>query len=499
MLTGCKTGVFGATSIDLVAGTIEFEEATMPGLEETIKDFAKKAGAALVGVAGPERMDGPASLDPGFIMRGARSIVSIAIPLDVNAIYEFFGKISPAPHNIDQAIKNQRAHRICTEIADYLIGLGYKAKAVPPNNTYRRSVDPFMVRPTFSHRFGALVAGLGSFGLSGNLVTKEYGACIILDTVVTSARLKSDPLQPARFVMDNRCKTCKLCDKSCTMGMFRDDDEEYLLINGELHARGKRDNVDFCNAPCFGLHAISRDNKWTNWGQHWIKEWMDAQPDPHNRREIREAYMRVGGRSGDSTLRFDTIRHIGRELYPRDKVEDSLPDYEHLPRDEQERAKIMVGLYERIGFKGLERDPNLITCSQCMMVCGQDFEETRKRYDLLLSSGYVVPDPDWKMIHVDTYEEALALKEKYKRHVHPAEMIKDTQASGKLWFKDYFGYEPVGEFKDLVYRIKARSACARAGLKGKEATAPLLINPSYLAAMMLPPRKKKKKRPVANS
>jgi hypothetical protein len=281
--------------------------------------------------------------------------------------------------------------------------------------------------------------------------------------------------------------------------MFRDDDEEYLLINGELHARGKRDNVDFCNAPCFGLHAISRDNKWTNWGQHWIKEWMDAQPDPHNRREIREAYMRVGGRSGDSTLRFDTIRHIGRELYPRDKVEDSLPDYEHLPRDEQERAKIMVGLYERIGFKGLERDPNLITCSQCMMVCGQDFEETRKRYDMLLSSGYVVPDPDWKMIHVDTYEEALALKEKYKRHVHPAEMIKDTQASGKLWFKDYFGYEPVGEFKDLVYRIKARSACARAGLKGKEATAPLLINPSYLAAMMLPPRKKKKKRPVANS
>jgi hypothetical protein len=471
----------------------------MPGLEENIKDFAKKAGAHLVGVAGPERMDGPASLDPGFIMRGARSIVSIAIPLDVNAIYEFFGKISPAPHNIDQAIKNQRAHRICTEIADYLIGLGYKAKAVPPNNTYRRSVDPFMVRPTFSHRFGALVAGLGSFGLSGNLVTKEYGACIILDTVVTSARLKSDPLQPARFVMDNRCKTCKLCDKSCTMGMFRDDDEEYLLINGELHARGKRDNVDFCNAPCFGLHAISRDNKWTNWGQHWIKEWMDAQPDPHNRREIREAYMRVGGRSGDSTLRFDAIRHIGRELYPRDKVEDSLPDYEHLPRDEQERAKIMVGLYESIGFKGLERDPNLITCSQCMMVCGQDFEETRKRYDMLLSSGYVVPDPDWKMIHVDTYGEALALKEKYKRHVHPAEMIKDTQASGKLWFKDYFGYEPIGEFKDLVYRIKARSACARAGLKGKEATAPLLINPSYLAAMMLPPRKKKKKRPVANS
>ncbi|MCX5996357.1 MAG: hypothetical protein NTV42_01810 [Chloroflexi bacterium] len=163
-----------------------------------------------MGVAGSDRMDGPASLDPGFIMRGAKSIVSIALPLDVNAIYEFFGKISPVPHNIDQAIKNQRAHRICTEIAEYISSLGYKAKVVPPNNTYRRSIDPFMVRPTFSHRFGGLVAGLGSFGLSGNLVTKEYGACIVLDTVVTNAKLKSDPVQPARFVMDNRCKTCKL-------------------------------------------------------------------------------------------------------------------------------------------------------------------------------------------------------------------------------------------------------------------------------------------------
>jgi hypothetical protein len=466
----------------------------MASLEENIKDFAKKAGAALVGIAGSERMDGPASLDPGYILRGGKSIVSIALPLDVNAIYDFFGKISPVPHNIDQAIKNQRAHRICTEIAGYIISQGYKAKVVPPNNTYRRSIDPFMVRPTFSHRFGGLVAGLGSFGLSGNLVTKEYGACIVLDTIVTNAKLKSDPVQPARFVMDNRCKTCKLCDKSCTMGMFRDDKEEYLLINGELHARGKRDNLDFCNAPCFGLHGISRDKKWTNWGQHWIKEWMDEQPDPKKRQEIRSAYMRVGGRTGDSTLRFDVIRHVARDLYPREKVEDFLPDYEHLPKSEKERQNLMVQLYEKMGFHGLDRDPNLITCSQCMMVCGPDFEETNKRYDLLNSSGYVVPDPDWKMIHVDTYDEAAALKEKYKRRVSTMEMMKDAQASGKLWFKDYFGYEPVGEFKDWLYRMKVKKACSKAGLKGKEALAPLLINPSYLAGMIFPQKRKDRMR-----
>ena len=468
----------------------------MPSLEENIKDFAKKAGASLVGVAGPDRMDGPPSLDPAFIMPGAKSIVSIALPLDIPSIYDFFGKVSPAPHNMDQAVKNQRAHRIAREIADYLVSLGYKAKAVPPNNTYRRSIDPFMVRPTFSHRFGAVVAGLGSFGLSGNVVTSEYGAAVVLDTVVTNARLKSDPVQPARYVMDNRCRTCKLCDKSCTMGMFRDDDEEYLLINGELHARGKRDNLDFCNAPCFGLHSISRDKQWTNWGQHWIKEWTDSQPDPTKRAEVRQTYMRVGGKTGDSTLRFDVIRHVARDIYPREVVEDFLPSYENMPNSEEERRRIMVQMYEKMGFPGLQRDPNLITCSQCMMVCGKDFDETKKRYDMLTNSGYVVPDHDWKMIHVDTYEEAMALKEKYKRRVHPAEMIKDAQASGNLWFKDYFGYEPVGEFKDLVYRMKVKNACAKAGLKGKEALSPLLLNPTYLASMFFPQKKKRKKKPV---
>lgn len=467
----------------------------MENLEQQIKDFAKKAGASLVGIAGPERMDGPASLHPAYIMRGAKSVVSIALPLDVDAIYEFFNKTSPVPHNIDQGIKNQRVLRISLEIEEYLRSLGYQAKTVPPNNTYRRSPDPFAVRPTFSHRFGALVAGLGSFGLSGNLITRNYGACVVLGSVVTNAKLESDPVQPARFVMDNRCRTCKLCDKACTMGMFRDDEEEYLLINGELHARGKRDNIDFCNAPCFGLHGISRDKKWTNWGQHWITEWTEKRPDPKNRREIRSTYMAVGGRTGDSALRFDVIRHVGRNHYPREQLEDLLPSYKDLPKDEEARRQLLIKVYESIGFKGLDRDPNLITCSQCMLVCGPDFEETKKRYDMLLNSGYVVPDADWKMVHVDTYEEARALKEKFKRRVSPEEMTNDRQNSARIWFTDYLGFDPVGEYKDFIYRRRVKKACARAGLKGKEALTPMMINPAYLVSMVMP--KKKKKKPTA--
>jgi hypothetical protein len=463
-------------------------------LEQKIKDFAKKAGAGLVGIAGPGRFDGPPSLDPTFEMPGGKSIISLVLPFSVGAIYEFFGKVSPTPHNIDQTKTNQRMNRISKEIADYIVSLGYKAKPVLANNTYRRCLDPFAIRPSFSHRMGAVVAGLGTFGLSGNVVTKEYGAATVLGTVITNAKLESDPQLPPRYAMDNRCKTCKLCDKSCTMGMFRDDDEEYLLINGELHARGKRDNIDFCNAPCFGLHAISRDKKWTNWGQHWIKEWTDSQPDPNDRVGVRQTFMRVGARSGDSTLRFKTIVRTAHELHPRGLVEDLLPDYESLPKDENERIKILLKAFENMGSFGLERDPNLITCTQCVLVCGPDFEETKKRYDLLCSSGYVVPDADWKMHHYDTYEEAV--KHRYVRRVPRAEMMKDATENGKLWFNNYFGIEPKGEIQDFFYQIKAKNACAKAGLKGKEARAPIIINPAYLMAMMMPQKKMGNGRPA---
>lgn len=465
----------------------------MPTLEENIKGFAKKAGAALVGVAGPGRFDGPPSLDPTFEMPGAKSIVSLAVPLSAGAIYDFMGKVSPIPHNLDQAKMNHKMNRLTREVADYLVGLGYKAKPILANNNYRRCLDPFAIRPSFSHRFGAVVSGLGSFGLSGNVVTKEFGSAMVLGTVATNAKLVSDPVRPARETMDTRCKTCKLCDKSCTMGMFRDDDEEYLLINGELHARGKRDNIDFCNAPCFGLHGISRDKKWTNWGQHWIPEWIDSQPDPTDRAKVKQVFMRFGSRIGDSTVRFVGIRHMAHDPHPRELVEDIIPDYEQLSKDENERLKLWTKCLENMGSTGLERDSNLLTCGQCMLVCGPDFAETKKRFDMLVNGGYVVPDSNWKMHHYDTYEEAA--KARYIRRVPRAEMARDATANGKLFFTDYFGFEPKGEIQDFFYQIKAKNACAKAGVGGKEAKAPILVNPSYLMAMALPPKKKKRPAP----
>jgi hypothetical protein len=74
----------------------------MGALESRIDGFLRDRGVEVSGFAGPERLDGPPSLNPRRTMRGARSIVSLALPMNVKAIEDFLGKRTAVPHNLDQ-------------------------------------------------------------------------------------------------------------------------------------------------------------------------------------------------------------------------------------------------------------------------------------------------------------------------------------------------------------------------------------------------------------
>jgi hypothetical protein len=126
-----------------------------------------------------------------------------------------------------------------------------------------------------------------------------------------------------------------------------------------------------------------------------------------------------------------------------------------------------------MGVKGL-KDPYVLTCGQCVLVCGPDFAETRKRYDLLARSGYVVPGPDGKMMRVKTFEEAQSAKNKYPLpSLSRRERIQGS--GGAFWVKNYLGFELMPELQNWLYQRRARKACAQAGLAGKEAKAPTLF------------------------
>jgi ferredoxin len=378
--------------------------------------------------------------------------------MNVNAIYDFLSKKTPVTHNTDQLIANQKIHHIAKRLADYLKDRGFRARAVPTNNNYRRSPDVYSTHPDFSHRFGAIVSGIAGQGMSGNVMTKEYGAAVYLSTVVTDAVLKSDPLLPPRYFIDQYCKKCLICDKACPAKMFEMEKEEYVLLNGELHPRGKRRSIDLCNASCFGLHSLSPDKKFSSWGRHWISSWVGREPNPE-KENIRKKLLVKGASVGDSTIRYKLIRSIGCELHPEEWIDNwkIVRRYEDLPQDELEQRKIQSGLIKKYLGISIE-DPNVLTCGQCALVCGPDIHESAKRLKLLKEGGIVVPGKDGRNVVVKTFEEARKIREQYPFRISRLRMLSDSLQSGVLWMAYYFGIEPRSIFKNWIYQRKLKRA-----------------------------------------
>jgi len=434
----------------------------MTRIEDRIKDFVKSQGVEVVGIAGPDRLDGPPSLDPTYTLKGARSIVSMAMPMNVDAIYKFLGKESNSLHNLDQTRMNTRMHRLAARVATFIESLGYPAAAVPANNSYRRSFDAFATHPSFSHRFGAIAAGIAAHGWSGNVMTEEYGAALYLDTVVTAAELKSDtPRYTPRHFIDEYCSKCRLCEKTCVAGMFEAKNEEYVLLNGQLHPRGRRRSIDLCNASCFGLHSLSRDKKWTTWGTHWIEDWVEQEPDGENKRKMRMTLFREGIKAADSTPRYSLIRNVAFKLQPEEFIESYCSDVEQTP-SETERFQKLLRFAGQLGVKnpGLLKNERVLTCGQCALVCGPTRAECRKRFGLLENGGFVVPGPNQEATVVKTYDQACETRKKYTPKVPVTDMIKDFAASTVMWHQYYGGIEPKSVVQGFLYNRKLKRAVA---------------------------------------
>ena len=434
-------------------------------LEEKIKDFVHDQGVEVVGLAGPERLNGPPSLDLNYSMPGARSVISMALPMNVDALYDFLAKRSPAPHNLDQFLNYQRLQHIGANVAEYLVSMGYRAMGVPLSADYRRALYVFRPRPAFSLRLGAIASGIAGQGWSGNVKTKEYGASIYLGGVLTDAVLESDPLVPTGYFTDNFCVKCKRCTKACPTRMFEAKESEYLLLNGHLLPRGRRQNIDMCHISCFGLHSLSPDRKMSNWGQHWINGWVDRQPDPTRTLEVIWDMLKRGLTTGDAAPRFEVLRRLCSIVYP-EALFEGIPELEDFPEEEPERIRILADFVRRMGVKGIDDYPVPIICGQCALVCGPTLEETAERYRTLAEAGLVVPGQGGTMIRVDTFEEARELREKYPLRPGLPRMLKDVLDTFIMWHKNYFGLEPRSFIGARLYELRLRKALREAG-KGR--------------------------------
>lgn len=340
-------------------------------IENQIKSLARESGAALVGIASKQRLyDTPPSGNPEYLLPSAESIISFAVTLDKNMIRDFISKKNWLPHCEDRKHVARLLYRISDRLVDFLKSEGFDAITVDINNNYRPEPGAGDVTemtefvPEFSHRFGAVATGIGRVGWSGNLLTSDYGALVELGTVLTSARLESDPT-----LEKNPCDRCKLCSLVCPVEMISKKNSVIVRVAGiDEEIAEKRPNT-CCWIGCTGYHSLAPDNKWSNWSPYRLDY-----PLPQDKKDLDALNIRL--------QKADPQMHL---------EENSFSDYRK-------------AMFNPDWFSNT-------VCGNCRSVCWEKKEDREQNRRLIVNSGIVVLNPNGEHIVAD--EEVLELDTPY--------------------------------------------------------------------------------------
>ncbi len=152
------------------------KESKFVELTEALKQMALALGAFKVGIAAPESLlGGPPSADLTYVLPEAKSTVVFALAFDQNLIDPYFRKEDRKSLETNKMQTTTLAKRIALKMVDFLKQSGYKAVPQYANFVYRRDTENWLLdmHPPVSHRYLAVRSGIGHFGYSGNIITKE--------------------------------------------------------------------------------------------------------------------------------------------------------------------------------------------------------------------------------------------------------------------------------------------------------------------------------------
>ena len=181
-------------------------------LTSELKSFAINLGADRVGVASVELLkDAPEGRGVEDVLSNARSVVVIALRMLDSVVSTL---PSPIYMNTGYITVNAELNRIAYQVAKFLEEKGYFAVPVPATRDY----DMKDVKGTFSVTHAGEVAGLGGIGISGLLLTPDYGPRVRFVSIITTAELESnEPLE------SEICTKCMACVQACPMEAIHED------------------------------------------------------------------------------------------------------------------------------------------------------------------------------------------------------------------------------------------------------------------------------------
>ena len=288
---------------------------------------------------------GPPSTDLAYVLPKASSAVSFAVPLDQKFIDPWFNKQNYKDHLRNNIQANVMASGISLELANYLNQKGYPSVPLTSNTAYRTDSKNgrFDEIPPISHRYLAVRAGVGFFGLSGNVLTKKDGAAIILGSVVTEAKLIATDLIPAE---DSYCDDCRLCKAACASGFIDGKEKVTVTMGGVDFSYSKKRHHSRCDYVCGGFTGLHKSGQWSTWSPARF-------PIPEKDEDFFPALVNA---VGPYLKRRRPALSVFNVIMPGDRVE--------------------------------------LTCGNCQLICHPDKEVRKKRYKMLKESGVIVENLD---------------------------------------------------------------------------------------------------------
>ncbi|MFA7186315.1 MAG: hypothetical protein WC082_15550 [Victivallales bacterium] len=236
-----------------------------------VKEFARKAGADIVGIASMDRFEGaPKQMDPRYIFPEGKSMIVLGFRIHRGC----FRGIEEGTYFISYATMgyahiNQLAiPSTLRSISSFVEDNGWEAVPVPMENHFSAISDcngELLDKPTvpvspdkpvpdvmFNFRIAAVAAGLGEIGWSNLLLTPEFGPRQRVAAIITDAPLEADPLFEGEL-----CDRCMLCVKDCAGQAISKTESVKVNIGGKECEWAKLDATACSIAYAGGVREAS--------------------------------------------------------------------------------------------------------------------------------------------------------------------------------------------------------------------------------------------------
>lgn len=253
-------------------------------LTEEIKELALREGAALIGIAPVDRFQGaPRGHHPAEIVKGARTVISFAIPLveqvaDWGEMFRDSEILEPDLRKtmlqdylyseVNYNFINDRLNQVALRLTLFLQAEGFRSTTFPATfgPAYKHFHDKMPGwMGLFSQRHAAVRAGLGEFGLNNVVVTPEYGPRVRFNSVITQAPLAVSPLLQEKACLGSGCSLCVERCGGQALSLLPSFDDREVWLNPVSRTdmplcREKRKEV-FCYGRCLQVCPVGRHTR----------------------------------------------------------------------------------------------------------------------------------------------------------------------------------------------------------------------------------------------